>query len=104
DCIVGAKVGRWNGVPVGTAIVRSGADGSTLHSFHGAQSADFFGFAVGGGGDVDNDGTPDLIVGAPQGEHLQFNNGATKVFSGATGGTLYTWGGLHPNTEFGHAV
>ncbi len=104
DCIVGAKVGALNGSRVGSAVVRSGADGSALHTFHGVQSADFFGFAVGGGGDVDNDGSPDLIVGAPQGDHLQFNNGAATVFSGATGATLYTWGGLNPNTEFGHAV
>ncbi len=104
DVIVGARLGVVAGVPVGTAEVFSGHDGSLLFTFAGAQSSDFFGFSVSGAGDVDNDGHPDVIVGAPQGDYLQFNNGSAHVFSGMTGASLYTWGGLNPNTEFGHSV
>ena len=48
-----------------------------------------FGFSVGGGGDVDGDGTPDVIVGAPF--DLDSNGaiaGRFSVYSGATGSRL----------------
>lgn len=105
DLVVGARAGLDPaGVPTGSVRILSARDGAERLYLHGAHYADFFGFSVAGPGDVDGDGVPDVLVGAPQGEYLQFNNGTAEVFSGATGQQRFVWGGLHPNTEFGHAV
>ena len=53
DVIVGAPLNDGTGTDAGKALVVSGADGSTLHVFHGAAAGDLFGASVGGAGNVD---------------------------------------------------
>jgi len=66
DFIIGASGAPANGFgAVGLARVFSGFDGSQLFEVEGDQGFDRFGTAVAGGGDINNDGTPDFIVGAP---------------------------------------
>lgn len=79
------------------AYVLSGADGSVLFSWGGFTNAE----AVAGAGDVDADGTPDLLIGS-----LWTNSkaGQAKVFSGATGALLYTLDGAYGDNYFGNAV
>ncbi len=72
----------------GMARVYSGATGAVLHTFYGTSYRDHMGTAVGGIGDVDGDGVPDLAVGLG----IRFRNteeGSVWVYSGATGNKLY---------------
>jgi hypothetical protein len=67
DLAVGAK---WADGPVeaftGAAWIYSGRRSSVLATFSGSSSGDRAGFALAGLGDVNQDGTPDLALGAPQ--------------------------------------
>src|SRR5262245_16339694 len=105
DVIVGAPLDQINCTDNGIARVYSGKDGSILHVFAGGQAFDYFSYSVGGGGDVNQDGFADLVVGGPQivTGPVGFK-GYACVFSGADGTVLYTWGGEGPGDMFGFSV
>ena len=88
DVIVGASGADDNGDYSGAAYVYSGATGALLHSFAGRSEGDQFGNCVSGAGDVDGDGTPDLLVGGINDDYAGTDGGAATVFSGATGDVL----------------
>ncbi len=69
----------------GRAYLYSGRDGSLLHTFTGEATPDAFGSAVSSAGDVDRDGRPDLLIGAPG----HAGGGMAYVFSGRTYLPLY---------------
>ena len=64
EFIVGAPQDSTNGNQAGEVRVFSGVDGSLMFRILGESSGDFFGNSVSSAGDVNNDGTPDFIVGA----------------------------------------
>jgi len=64
ELLVGAPASFQFGSNTGQAHLYSGADGQLLHSF-GSLAMDRFGSAVARGGDLDGDGSLDLLVGAP---------------------------------------
>ncbi len=73
------------------------------------QSRPDFGQAVAGGGDVNGDGRPDLIVGVPgfavsTTAGLLADAGRVYVFSGATGDVLYRVDGTQTGGRLGAAV
>lgn len=72
------------GGPAGTGAVYvySGATGALLHQFSEGTGGRF-GYAIGDAGDVDADGTHDIIVGRP-------GASTAYVYSGATGASLLT--------------
>jgi hypothetical protein len=79
-----------NGNKTGCVTVLSGANQSVLYKVFGDNANDTFGHSVhGAGGDLDNDGTTDFIVGAPQ--LLGSDVGYARAISGATGNTLFTF-------------
>lgn len=89
----------------------SGADGSLLASWQGLSAGDGFGISVGDAGDMNADGYPDVIVGAPLVDGPAGTDaGAAYVYSGrfiATGAPpelLYQWDGHDPGGRFGWEV
>lgn len=118
DVIVGASL-EWPGHSgrnpgpdpgPGQAYIFSGRDGSVLFQLvspnHEASGA--FGGAVACAGDVNEDGFPDVIVGAPDEDPgiIFPDSGRAYIFSGQDGSLLYELVSPHeqPIGEFGNAV
>ncbi len=106
DLLVGAPTASPNGLAgAGSAFVHSGATGAPLWRFDGAATQDRLGNAVAGAGDVDADGTPDLVVAAwwadPGGASLA---GSAFVYSGSTGQQLHRFDGSALGDTLGGAV
>lgn len=69
------------------ARVYSGADRSVLYEFPQPVPSSEFGAAVAGAGDVNDDGVPDVMIGAPS----ESGDGFARVYSGADGSLLHVW-------------
>ncbi|MBK9387579.1 MAG: FG-GAP repeat protein [Planctomycetes bacterium] len=88
----------------GTARLLSGIGGAELQRFTGSNIDDRFGHAVAGAGDVDGDGVPDIVVGAPDADSGGTESGLIRVFSGRSYAEIRTIDGQTPNDFFGRAV
>ncbi|MEM7206041.1 MAG: integrin alpha [Planctomycetota bacterium] len=88
DLLIGAPHARDSG----EAILYGGGDGRVLWQLVGDAAGDLFGAAVAGGGDVDDDGTGDLIIGAFMASRSgrPERSGLVRLVSGATGGVLHS--------------
>jgi len=93
------------------AVTLVAAGSETLHVFEGPAAADRTGAAVASAGDVDGDGHPDLIFGAPRagraarrGSSEMIASGAVQVVSGASGRRLHLLLGGEDYDAFGYAV
>jgi len=107
DLIVGALANDAGGTDAGRAYVFSSQELCSyeeLHAFTGAAAYDNFGGSVSGAGDVNNDGYADLIVGALYNDAGGTNAGRAYVYSGQTGGLLYTFTGAAVGDLFGVSV
>lgn len=100
DFVCGAPAPRGNG----KAYVFSGKDGSRLIRRTGQKRGDKFGHKVAGCGDVDGDGTPDFMVGAPAHDGAGKDAGAVYLFSGRKGKLLARWDGERAGDMFGSTV
>ncbi|HEV8323216.1 MAG TPA: VCBS repeat-containing protein [Myxococcota bacterium] len=94
DVIVGARQNDFGGAEAGRAYVFFGGAGATFDAaadwvVTGAAANDFFGTAVAGAGDVNQDGFADIVVGAPFSDPV----------AGADAGRTYVYlGGASPNS------
>lgn len=101
DLVIGAP---GHAGQTGRAYVHSGATGGVLHTFTGAAVGDQFGFSVAGAGDTNNDGRPDVIVGAPLHDAGGNDRGMARVYSGLNGALLWTITGTVNGERVGQAV
>ncbi len=106
DILVGAAAydgpAGWQS---GKAYVYSGAAGELLWSWDAEGEYHFLGQSVSGAGDVDADGFPDVIVGAPGfGSPDNGFPGRAYVYSGATGALLWWWEGEVDGDRYGRSV
>lgn len=100
DVLAGGPGILGSGNP-GRAALHSGLDGSLLWEGFGAAGNDLFGTSVSGAGDVNGDGSPDLLVGAPQGLTAP---GYAQVVSGLDDAVLYHFQGDPEDRDFGARV
>lgn len=105
DYAVGAHF--WS-PPLGTlrgkVYLYSGANGSLRWSVPGAADEDELGFSLDGGFDVNGDGIPDVIAGAPRSDFLASSGGYAVVLSGVDGSQIYRKNGSTGNGRLGLAV
>lgn len=104
DLIVGAPDDDFAGIGTGSAFVFSGSDGRALHTLRGSKTWDRFGNAVCSLGDVDLDGRPDFLVGAPRRENGYKEAGAVEMYSGRTGALMLRVPGRARDAFFGTHV
>lgn len=88
----------------GAAYVRSGADGSVLLAAQGEAAGDKFGKDLRGVGDLDGDGTPDLLIGAPGHDSIAQEAGRAYVLSGVDGSEIMVYDGPRGGDQFGESV
>ncbi|MDB2687352.1 integrin alpha [Mariniblastus sp.] len=104
DLIIGAHTDDNNGTWSGSVRVLSGSDGGVLYNFNGDGEGDHFGHSVSCAGDVNGDGTPDLIVGAYRDDNNADDSGSARVLSGSDGRVLYNFDGDNAEDWFGYSV
>lgn len=104
DYAIGAPYEQVAASAVGVVRVHSGKTGQALFTWTGAAAGDEFGWCIDAAGDVDADGTPDVIIGAIGDDSNGVNAGMARVYSGATGGVLYSYTGEKPWNLFGGFV
>ena len=89
----------------GSAFVYSGRTGTRLWWIHGAAENDSLGSSVASAGDVNQDGFPDVIVGAlgadPGG---RTGAGSVFVYSGRNGEQLWQFDGAASADDFGFSI
>jgi hypothetical protein len=86
----------------GAVDIFSGRTSAVLHQFVAPAQFTGFGYPFCGGGDVNADGVPDIIVAAPLGFGAT-GNGAAFVYSGSDFSLLWTHTGV-PKAELGYSL
>ncbi|MCH7878630.1 MAG: FG-GAP repeat protein [candidate division Zixibacteria bacterium] len=104
DLLIGASDNSAPNTGPGKAFVFSGRDGDTLYVFTGEAPLDRFGHQVSWVGDVNMDGHPDILVGAPGNDGSATKTGRVYVFSGSDGATLHAISGAKENDHMGYVV
>ena len=107
DFAVGAPFADNNGSDSGSVYVYSGRTLTLLVRHDGPAAGDWYGTSVATAGDVDNDGTIDLLIGAPGSDQTAAEAGLIHVMSGTNrgaSGPLLTRTGDTAGDHFGVSV
>jgi hypothetical protein len=105
DFAIGAE--RATGLAPDSGVVRiySGQNASLIRELKGELTGDRFGHAIESLGDLDGDGRPELLVGAPLHDaFLGVDRGAAYIFDGATGVPVTKLYGNGADNQFGWSV
>ncbi len=102
DFIVGSP--RYQDQVYGRAFVYSGATFTELLAFSDGKETDNLGASVAGAGDVDGDGIPELVIGAPLASESGVAAGKVFVLNSATGELIHTFVGRDQDGRFGGRV
>ena len=100
DVIVSAPFLQAEGTQVGRVYVYSGKSGEEIRR-HTGREAELLGFGIAAAGDVDGDGTPDYVAGAPGAASGQ---GQVTVWSGRDGSVILSVPGERSGDRFGENV
>jgi hypothetical protein len=103
DFMLGEPGDGSNGGRNGAVHLHSGATGALIRSHFGTPFSNF-GLAFGSAGDMDGDGTPDVLLGAPGENDPLFDAGVVYAHSGATGALLWRITGWQEQDRFGSVV
>ncbi|HEX5010740.1 MAG TPA: integrin alpha [Planctomycetota bacterium] len=104
DVAVGAPHASFAGTDSGRVVVLSGADATPLFGVNGLSAGENFGSSVAGVGDVDHDGIPDLLVGAPNASFAASAAGRCYLLSGAGGAVILARDGDNAGAHLGQSV
>lgn len=107
ETIVGAvQFNSRRGLPDGSGkvYVFSFHRGELLHEFPGVGIHSLLGYSVAGGKDVDGDGVPDILAGAPGNVSNWRSHCGAVLFSGATGERIWEMRFDNAYSAFGHDV
>lgn len=89
------------GRATGRAYVYSGKDGRVLRTLTGDTAGSGFGIGAARAGDVDHDGSADLVIGSWQYSAAAWSGGRVQVFSGKDGRALQDIVGTVPGETLG---
>jgi hypothetical protein len=103
DVIVGIPHADGTGWNAGRVEILSGVDGKLLRVLEGS-TGDFLGTSVAGLDDINSDGRPEYVVGAPFSDTGSFNGGSAFVFSGLDGSELLAFHGAGVGDQLGNRV
>ena len=93
------------GVDSGRVTIHSGLDGTILATIEGASAGEAFGSALANAGDVNHDGSADLVVGSPSFTSVAgASAGRVAIVSGADQSNLQVVEGTQAGAELGGAV
>lgn len=98
DFVVGAYRNDEFGNDAGKAYLIDGDDGDVIFEWAGERAGAGLGKRVAAAGDVNNDGTPDILVASFEDDRRP---GQVLVFSGDDGSILHRIVGQHAGDEFG---
>lgn len=98
DVVIGATSAAGN---AGAVYVFSGATGAFIRRIVGQAPGDRFGHSLASAGDINNDGVPDILVGADLNDTNGTDSGRAYVYSGANGALLRTYEAETPGDAFG---
>ena len=105
DRVQDVYVSDWSnaakGPSTGRVYLYSGKTGKLLYALTGETPGEAFGTTQATAGDVDGDGTPDLIVGSWQYGAAAIGGGRAYLYSGRSGQLLKTFTSRVPGETFG---
>ncbi|MFN0207785.1 MAG: hypothetical protein ACKVS6_15865, partial [Planctomycetota bacterium] len=104
DFIVGAPMMNTILPNEGYATVYSGLTGNLMWTIASVVNNEAFGFAVDGAGDLNDDGYPDYIIGAPKSSQYGLNAGYAITYSGKTGFLLWIAQNSTVSDQYGYSV
>ncbi|MCX4240575.1 FG-GAP-like repeat-containing protein [Paraliomyxa miuraensis] len=103
EALTSAPFDPRGGANAGRVYLYSGATGAELQAWTGV-AGDRLGYAIADAGDVDGDGTPDVLAGAPGAPGAMGTVGRAYLYSGIDGSEIAVLIGNVPGDRFGAAV